>query len=358
MSKIRVIMTGPMPPAIGGMVTVLHDLKKSSLAEKVHLEFFNTFKTTPEGRNLFCAVKSKLTLWLNWIRLLQSKQMTIVHIHTCSGFTFFLDSVLVLISKCLSKPVILHIHGGLFLDFLDKLNPVLFKTVKWIFGNCNRIIVLSDFWQLTLLDKLGKFPFSVVENGIPLNCLGTKQQKSSSTIEILFLGNLAKLKGIFDLIEAMKHIEGAILNVVGGEDDPGIFQEIELLLDTHDLHEKVKIHGAQYGDAKNDFLRSADVFVLPSYAEGLPISLLEAMAYELPVVVTPVGGIPAVITDQQEGLLVKQGGVEELVVALRMLVGDSSLRKRMGVAARKRCEEKFGIEMTVDKLLDIYSGVH
>ena len=90
-------MVGPMPPAIGGMATVLHDLQNSNLAEEVDLAFFNTFKTTDEGRNLFSAIQSKLTLWVSWIKLLQGKQKTIVHIHTCSGFTFFLDSILVFV---------------------------------------------------------------------------------------------------------------------------------------------------------------------------------------------------------------------------------------------------------------------
>ena len=359
MSKIRVIMTGPMPPVIGGMSTVLQDLQNSSLSQQVELEFFNTFKTTPEGRSLFTAVKSKLALWVKWSRMLQGKQKTIVHIHTCSGFTFFLDSILVCLAKLHSRPVVLHIHGARFDQFIDSLNPILFKCVQWVMARCSNIIVLSESWQQLLQEKLGIFPFVVVENGVPIPIASSKnkEENNKDEVQVLFLGNLTERKGVWDLIQAMPDIEGAILNFVGGEEDVGIFDEVTKLVGIKNLEKKIVLHGPQYGEAKNEFLRTADIFVLPSYAEGLPISLLEAMANGLPVVVTPVGGIPAVITDHREGLIVNVGQVEEMVDALNTLIGDRHLRQKMGTAARKRCEEKFGIEATVGKLLTIYSKV-
>ena len=350
-------MTGPMPPAIGGMATVLNDLQQSSLAQKVQLEFFNTFKTTPEGRSLFSAVISKLTLWSKWIKLLQGKDKTIIHIHTCSGFTFFLDSVLVCLAKVFSRSVVLHIHGARFDLFLDGLSPISFKYVQWVMTRCNKIIVLSESWKQVLQEKLGEFPFVVVENGVPITTVANESKEKNQKIQILFLGNLSERKGVWDLIKAMQYIEGAILNFVGGEEDTGIFDEVIKLVGIKNLENKIVLHGPQYGENKNKFLHTADIFVLPSYAEGLPISLLEAMANGLPVIVTPVGGIPIAITDRQEGIFVNVGQVGELVEALNTLISDHDLRIKMGGAARKRCEEQFGIETTVSKLLTIYAEV-
>ncbi len=349
-------MTGPMPPAIGGMATVLKDLQNSSLSEQVQLECFNTFKTTPEGRSLFAAVSSKLTLWLRWTRLLLGKQKTIVHIHTCSGFTFFLDSVLVCLAKCLSKPVVLHIHGARFDQFLNELNPALFKYAQWLMARCHHIIVLSEWWRQTLQQKLGDLPFCIVENGVPIPDLSeVKQKNKKERVQILFLGNLCERKGVWDLILAMQNVESACLNFVGGEEDAGIFLKLEQQIKENNLTDKIKLLGPQFGDAKIAFLQKADIFVLPSYAEGLPISLLEAMAYALPVIVTPVGGIPVAVTDQQEGIIVNAGQVEELTNALNRLISDRGLADKMGTAARKRCEQNFGVEVAVDKLLNIYS---
>lgn len=350
-------MAGPMPPAIGGMATVLNDIQNSSLAQKVQLEFFNTFKTTPEGRSLLTAVISKLSLWVKWCKLLRGNKQTIVHIHTCSGFTFFLDSILVCLAKAFSRPVILHIHGGRFDLFLDGLPRFIFKYVHWLMRHCHKIIVLSESWQDLLGGKFGLLPFAIVENGVPITDLSRQDNAKNGNVQILFLGNLTEQKGVWDLIQAMQKIKGATLNFVGGEEDPGIFDKIAEVIHTEHLEKIIIIHGPQYGDDKNKFWDSADIFVLPSYAEGLPISLLEAMANSLPVIVTPVGGIPIAITNGQEGLFVAVGQVEELEAALNTLVMDSSLRTKMGAAARKRCEEQFGIETVVSKLLAIYSEV-
>lgn len=351
-------MAGPMPPAIGGMSTVLADLRNSSLKDQVDLAFFDTFKSTPEGRSIFTAIKSKLKLWLKWIQLLKENVKTIVHIHTCSGFTFFLDSVLICLARLFSVPVIIHIHGARFDRFVDGLNPFLLKYVKWVFARCSKIIVLSSSWEKIFVGKLGKFPYVVVENGVPIDKTFTSDKSNKNNkVEILFLGNLTERKGVWELIDAMQFVEGAVLNFVGGEEDIGIFQQVEELVEKNNLQNKIIIHGPKYGDDKNDFLGNSDVFVLPSYAEGLPISLLEAMAKGIPVIVTPVGGIPAVVSNQQEGILVKVGDKKELADAINRLVQNPNLRHTMGMAARKRCEEQFGIEKTVQKLMNVYTEV-
>jgi glycosyltransferase involved in cell wall biosynthesis len=104
-------------------------------------------------------------------------------------------------------------------------------------------------------------------------------------------------------------------------------------------------------------LLDADIFVLPSYAEGLPVLLLEAMAYALPVIVSNVGGIPEVITDEKEGLLISAGNQRQLAESLNRLVNDPVLRDQMGCVARERCQAEFGIDKMVGKLLNLYSRV-
>jgi len=348
-------MTGPLPPAIGGMVTVINDLKNSTLSQKVQLNFFNTGKTTKENRNILIAIITKFNLWFNWIKLLSIKQKTIVHIHTCSGLSFFFDGVLICLSRMLSVPVVLHIHGGKFDDFILRLNKILFFVVYKLFKSCSRIIVLSDSWKNQFLKLFPDVEYCVVENGVPIPKFNKKRVYKKEKVEILFLGNLTILKGVLDLITAMKGIKGARLNFVGGEEEKGIITEMKALILKLGLSNQIKIHGPMFGEDKNRVLQTADIFILPSYAEGLPISLLEAMAEGLPVIVSSVGGIPSVVTNYQEGLLINPGDTEQINEALRVLVNDSDFRKRMGNNARNRCVDSYGIENTVDKLMTIYS---
>lgn len=359
MTKLRVIMTGPLPPLMGGMVTVINDLQNSSLAQKVELVLFNTGKTTKVGRNLIVALTTKLKLWWGWCKLLKSEYKTLVHIHTCSGLTYFFDGVLILCARVLSVPVVLHIHGAKFDLFLEALSPWQFKIAHWQLNKCACVVVLSDSWEEKLKVMFPDVAFSVVANGVPILQVEKEISKQSkSNIQILFLGNLSQRKGVFDLVQAMKKVEGAELYLVGGEDEPGISQQIQKIISKQGLAHKIKLLGSKHGKEKMEFLQNADIFVLPSYAEGLPISLLEAMSVGLPVIVTPVGGIPSVITDNQEGILVSAGNSDQLSFAINRLVTDSILRQKMGDAAKKRCEEHYGIERTVEKLTEIYTKIY
>ena len=355
MTKLRVIMTGPLPPLIGGMVTVINDLNNSSLSQKVDLVLFNTGKATIVGRSIVVAVYAKLKQYWSWRKLLRGQQQTIIHIHTCSGLSYFFDGVLILMAKFYSVPVVLHIHGAKFDLFLEELSQWQFNIAHWLLKKCACIVVLSDSWKEKLKIIFPDVEFSVVSNGVPIH----QQKRETSTrskanIQMLFLGNLSQRKGVFDLLEAMKSIDGVELNLVGGEDEAGISQQILQIIAKNGLEQKITLAGPKYGSGKMEFLQNADIFVLPSYAEGLPISLLEAMSVGLPVIVTPVGGIPSVITDNQEGILVNAGNVAQLAQAINRLAENPILRSQMGNTARKRCEEEYGIEQTVDKLTHLY----
>lgn len=354
MDKLRVIMTGPMPPSVGGMTTVLSDLGESNLAAQVDLVFFNTAKTTPEGRRLSEALLSKWRLWSDWVRLLNSKSKTIAHIHTCSGFTFFLDGVLVCLARLCSVRVVMHIHGAKFDQFLDGLHPILLGLARWLFRRCDVIIVLSDSWEIELQKRLGEQSFSVIANGVPLIEGFTRQARIRKDVNVLFLGNLTERKGVLDLLDAMRHVDNAVLHMVGGEEQIGIVDKVKQLIEQQKLNDKVILHGVKSGQDKQQFLQDADIFVLPSYAEGMPVALLEAMAFGLPVIVSNVGGIPAVVTNEVEGFLITAGNREQLTSALKQLVSNPELREKMGQAGRTRCKSQFSIDATADKLLNLY----
>jgi glycosyltransferase involved in cell wall biosynthesis len=116
----------------------------------------------------------------------------------------------------------------------------------------------------------------------------------------------------------------------------------------------VKFLGPIKGQAKTEAFRDADIFILPSYAEGVPISMLEAMSYGIPVVVTDVGGIPETVTDGQEGFIVRPGQIEAIAAALSRLVGEPELRRQMGRAGRARIERSHSVKVYFDALRRLY----
>lgn len=357
LTGIRVVMAGPLPPAVGGMATVIGDISHSSLAEQVQLVLFDTKKQTAENRPLWQGVTARLRLWRQWWRAVGGGGV-IAHIHTCSGLSYFLDGSLLLLARMRGVPVVLHVHGATFDKFLDSLSGIGRLVARWLARRAARIVVLSEEWRANLSKRLPGAHLAVIVNGVPIPETKMQVSDDDGATPILFLGNLGKRKGVWDLLEAAEHLPAtARLILVGGEEEPGVAKEFVAALGRRHLESKVEYVGPAFGAEKHQWLARARIFVLPSYAEGLPISLLEAMAAGLPVVVTPVGGIPTVIRDGEEGLLVQPGDVAGLVRALKRLLEDATLRRHLGDAARTRCREQFGIENVARAYLDLYRGI-
>lgn len=349
-----VIMAGPLPPAVGGMASVIGTLHDSSLSRRVDLRLFETGKTTPEGRPLWQGISARLKLLYRWWRQMGQAPRPIAHIHTCSGFTYFLDGLLLLIAKWRRAPVILHVHGGRFDAFLDGLNRPLATVARHLAKRADVVVVLSEDWRRRLAERLPGAQFKVVANGVPPFSKASKQ-KAETGVRFVFLGTISVGKGVHVLIEAASistipwH-----LDLAGNEDQPGFMASVSENIKQSGLSERVKLLGPVIGEAKSRLLQEADGFVLPSLAEGLPMALLEAMAACLPVVVTTVGAMPEVVRDGVEGYLVAPEDATALAKALDSLAMDADLRLRFGQAASESCERSYGIERMVEALTDIY----
>lgn len=352
--SVRVVMAGPRPPLIGGMVTVLDDIAGCSLARAVDLQLFDTAKRTPQGRSLLQAVAARFALWRAWWRALAPAHCTLAHIHTCSGLSYFLDGAYVLLAGLRGVPVVLHIHGGRFDRFLDGLSPSARAVARFIARRAARVVVLSDEWERRLAARLPGAHLAVIENGVaePLPMVA---RKIPGETLVLFLGNMCQGKGVWDAVDCARTFgPGVRLALVGGEAEPGIAHALHEHLAREGLQERVSLVGPAVGAAKQQWLRDADIFVLPSYSEGVPIAMLEAAAAGLPLIVTPVGGIPSVLADGQHALFVPPGDPVALAAAIARLVDSPALRISLGDAARRHVLAHFGIEHSAGKYLKLY----
>jgi glycosyltransferase involved in cell wall biosynthesis len=171
------------------------------------------------------------------------------------------------------------------------------------------------------------------------------------------IARLCDVKGQRELIAALADVPDARLVLVGGDlEAGGAFQaELERAADRLGVRDRVVFAGYRADAA--ELLSDVDVFALPSWTEGLPITVLEAMARSRPVVATPVGGTPEVVADGETGLLVPPQDPTALAAALRRLLADPELRRRMGEAGRRRVEERFSAREMTDRVLAVYDEV-
>ncbi len=357
MNRTRIVMAGPLPPAVGGMASVLAALGASSLPRQVDLRLFETGKTTPPGRPLWQGVATRLRLMADWWRLFATRPAPVAHIHTCSGTTFFLDGALLLLSRLRGAPVVLHVHGARFDAFLDGLAAPAAALARWLARRAAVVIVLSDEWQDKLASRWPGVRLLVVANGVatPAPAPAVAQ---TGTPRFVFLGNLGRRKGVHVLLQAAaRSAQPWQLVLAGGDEEPGFSAWAQQEVARLGLGARVQLAGPVVGDAKRQLLAGAQGFVLPSLAEGLPMALLEAMAAGLPAVVTAVGAMPGVVREGVDGHVVPADDAPALAAALDGLATQPALRARLGLAAAERCRALYGIERMVEALVGVYAGL-
>lgn len=356
----RVLMLGPLPPPVGGMASVVANLR-DGLRGRVRLRVLNTVKTTPVDRPLIQGIDAQLRLLWRLAAGCIGWRADLVHIHTCSRFTFWRNALDVILARLLGRPVVLHIHGARFHRFLAELGPVGAWSARTVLGLCSRVIVLGVGWKRVLDAWTDPHRVVVVPNGVAVAPLpADRARRPAGRLRILCLANYERRKGQTDLLQALAALEGpgpVSADLLGVEAEAGEGRRLRELADSLGLGDAVRVPGPVVGDEKARRLQAADCFCLPSYDEGLPMAMLEAMALGLAVVMTRVGAIPEVITDGVDGLLYEAGDLDGLRRQLNALVDDPDLARRIGDAGHTRVQRAFSLATATDRLLAIYTAL-
>lgn len=350
MKEKFIVMLGPAFNSMGGISSVVGVYRQAGLFNRWSVVYLPTGCDGNVREKLSIAFKSFFCLF----GLILKGRVSLVHIHTASYTSFYRESLFVMLSLATRRPVILHLHGGGFIRFYEEnCGTVMKHYVRFILNHVSRLVVLTGQWQL-LLSRITTNPHIIPV----VNPVGVDTKVVSNIgrypATILFLGKLDPGKGVFDLIEAVKRLQ----------DD---YPEIQLLFGGNGDHERVsryakdlgveksiKLLGWVTGEEKHHLLAKATMYVLPSYNEGLPMSVLEALACGLPVISTRVGGIPEAVQDGVEGYLINPGDIDALVDSMSKLLADAGLRNSMGKAAQDKVLSKFMPENVLPGLEVIY----
>jgi len=348
-----VLMTGPVGAQVGGMASVVRNLEQSRFCR---LAVLDTGKNTTDGRSFLRGVLAQIVLLGRLVRMMRNNETEILHIHTCSGFTFWRDCLHFITGRVMGRRVVWHIHGGKFGQFLDGNQGWRRALARWALSSADAVVVLSDQWKYSLVPYAPEARWSVIHNGVSVP--SETRAKSEGPTTFLFLGNLGSGKGVLDLVEATRRLletgEDCRVLIAGNETEGG---EVERLLTTvqqNGLSSHIDYLGVISGSAKDETMRSADVIVLPSYAEGLPMALLEGMAYGLAVLSTNVGGIPELVSEGRDGILIEPGDIDALARAMHKLSADKLLAEHMGRAARQKIINEYSMPAMTSKLSQLY----
>ncbi|MGF1938171.1 MAG: glycosyltransferase family 4 protein [Nostoc sp. ChiQUE02] len=328
---IKIILLGPSLLQQGGI----------SNYEKLFLDYAPSevqichIITHEEGATAIKIMVFLKAIW-KFLWMLLREEVDIVQLEISQRGSVFRQAIMTFLAWVFHKPIIIHAHGSQFHVFYAELARWIQQLLSWIFCKCQRLIVLSESWKTFYIENLGLKPEQVVVFYNPVKVPDEVPERSvSQKVNLLFLGRIGQRKGAFDLIKAfsllpIEYKTRANLIMAGDGD----IEQAGNLIKTLNLENYIKLPGWIGPDERDILLTQADVFVLPSYNEGLPLAMLEAMAWELPVIVTPVGGITEIVTQSENGLIVNPGHIEQLSDAVKYLIENKAVRLSLGAKAR------------------------
>lgn len=304
-----------------------------------------------DSRGLGSVLFAPLFLALTLLRIVVARltdEVALIHVNMAENTSVLRKGLVVFAGRLLRIPVLLHLHAGLFIDFYRRLPAPARLFTRIVFRAADRIIVLGELWKRMLVKELGiaSARIAVVYNGVP--ALPPRAgAMTNAPCRLLYVGKLRNEKGLSVLLRALssarlKEMPWTLTLVGTGER-----KHFEGLAGELALGGRVQFSGWLESAAVRRILAAADVYVLPSYYEGLPLGLLEALSGGLAVVTTPVGALPEVLRDGESALLVPPGDVAALEEALFRLVTDAALRARLQQAARRLYEARFTLAQFV-----------
>ncbi len=350
---IKVIMLGPALDVRGGVSSV-ERLILSHAPEEVQIRHIGTMRDGGWLRKLFVFIAAIARLKI----LLLTQRADLVHIHFASRASTWRKSLLALVARWFGKPYILHAHGAEFHEFFPKQPRVLQRWIISMLKKSRCLIAVSERWRQFYLGISGLSPEHVVVLPNPIHVPDTYPSRHDrSTVTFLFLGRMENRKGPLRAVQALVALpdnlrQKAHLVLAGDGDVESVRHEVSKL----GLDRQATVMNWVSPEQRNALLASADAFVLPSLNEGLPMSVLEAMSWGLPVITSPVGGIPEIVQNGYNGLLVPPTDISALANAMQRLIEDEALRLQMGANARASVEH-LDIRLYWQKLYAIYRSV-
>ncbi len=355
-----VIVVGPPPSMVGGMASVVEQILSMDLGNHYRANAFPTTISTDRSESLCGRVLRHAGHLRSLAGVIHRLRPVIVHVHTCSGFSFHRSTADLFLARRLGCRTILHIHGAAFDKFYAGAGRFQRRLIARSLSQAGCVVALSEQWRRELLKMAPRARVAVVENAVacPGDLLPRVRQ---GPCRFLLLARMDRWKGIDDLLDAAARLRAIRcefeLVLAGPGGTAGDADTLANKINSRGLGTAVRYAGCVRGEEKSELLRWADVYVQPSHHEGMPIALLEGLAYGLAIIATRVGAVPEVITDRHEGLLVPPHSPARLAEAMCALATDRPRRKTMANAARRLASTRFSIDRFRNDLISLYDDV-
>lgn len=374
----KLLLAMPLPPPFSGQEMITQMLLASPLSDHfqiIHLDTSNKTNNVNRGRldwqNSLATVKSIVNLfWLLWRERPNLSNIPMPK----NRFGFIKFATLVLPCAWFGAKVVSRSGGGHFDKFYENEPDWMQAFIRYTLKHIDAVIVRADCLRYPFEPFFADEKIWTVYLGLdPYMFDSTLESREASrqNVNVLYVGHLSKAKGGLDLLAAIPkvlaqypdtrfHLAGDILkrerNITFIDNPDDIETEIYNLINEEGIQDAIDLLGIIVGDAKINAFSNADIFVLPSYAEGFPFAVLEAMLAGAAVVTTPVGALPEVFEHEKHLLFVEPGDVNGIALAINRLIEDTSLRIELGNCARQTVQQRFNLQILADQMEKVFTS--
>lgn len=351
---MKVLMVGNHESVHGGITSVINQIRAHTWSEgKIDICFLPTYK----GGNNAQKIIYFLGAVREYKRILKQNTPDLIYMHMSHHGSFDRASVLQRLAEKHKIPTVVHLHGSEFEKYYNECSSKKKIEISGFFEKCGAVIVLGNRWERYIHSIAPKANIHILNNSVSIPEAPVEQKQGE--VNVLFLGVLFQRKGVADLLQAVKKLadskvlEGIHVRFQIGGTGPEEERLKDYVADNH-LQEYVNFLGWIDGKKKIETLKNSQVFILPSYNEGLPIAILEAISFGIPVIATNVGSIAEAVLDGENGFLVAPGDIDGYVNALQKLITDYSLRVTMAKKSRELAKQDYDEKKYFVKLMEVF----
>lgn len=375
----RILLALPLPPPRSGQERLTESFLRCGLAADFELIHVNTSlgetnaergRVTPRRMWRSALVSARV------VYALVRRRPDVLNIPLAKNQWGFLRvAVLILAGRLVGARVVSRLGGDHFNRFYDAAPWPMRLIIRWVLGSLAAVVVRADVLKRQFAGLVEAERIHTVYLGLDAADFQPPadwRRPDDGVLRILFIGHISKAKGAFDLLHAVPDIveqvpqaafvlagdqlsqERDVVHVAPGDD---LHAMLEAALDRCGTRRHVTLTVATDQATLAALYWNADVFVLPSYSEGFPFAVLEAMAAELPMVVTPAGALAEVLVPEVDALIVPAGDPTALANAIVRLARDEGLRRRMGASNRRLVRERFGLAQLRERMTAVFAGV-
>ena len=352
--KIHVYMMGSAPSLKGGMSSVVKQLLQHDWGTEMDICYIATHMSGSAAKR--CCLFIKGYLHILFLMIFQRKKIDILYLHMSYKGSFTRKYLIYKLANAFGKKVIIHLHGSEFRQYYEYSPSIRKQRICELFESSERVIVLGEYGRRFVRSIAPKASIEVIHNAVAIpNQIAVW---NTQEVQLLYLGILIPRKGVRDLIDAMHILKERepenprnIRLVIGGTgDEMAALQEQCRLLH---LEKCIDFVGWVDGEIKKKLLQSSQCLILPSYNEGLPVAVLEALSYGVPVVSTDVGSICDAVRDGIDGHLIKPHEPEQIADAIADVIENKERWSEYSRQARKIAEQVFNETEFFEKVKEI-----